>query len=108
MRVSSPSRSNLGSFLRALRPVFFFLPLPLREEIARSSEGSWQEEVLFEPQQPVDRCDFSYAQMTECDARLKRYLAEMPSRERTQLEKGTGLDSRISHLRQFVRIALSH
>jgi transposase len=52
-----------------------------QEEIARSLEGTWQEEVLFELQQAVDRYDFCYRQMRECDARLQQYLKELPSRE---------------------------
>jgi len=54
-----------------------------REEIARSLEGTWQEEVLFELQQAVDRYDFCYAQIRECDAELQRYLAEIPTHERS-------------------------
>ncbi|HSB13161.1 MAG TPA: IS110 family transposase [Bryobacteraceae bacterium] len=54
-----------------------------REEIARSLEGRWQEEVLFELQQAVDRYDFCYRQIRDCDARLQQYLAEIPSHERS-------------------------
>jgi len=50
------------------------------EEIARSLEGNWQEDVLFELQQAVDRYDFCQQQMGECDRQLQRYLAELPSR----------------------------
>lgn len=52
-----------------------------KEEIARSLEGTWKEEVLFELQQAVDRYDFCYQQITECDARLKQYLAMLPNSE---------------------------
>jgi hypothetical protein len=50
-----------------------------REEIARSLEGAWREDVLFELQQVVDRCDFCQRQIRECDQRLERLLAALPS-----------------------------
>jgi transposase len=51
-----------------------------KQAIARSLEGNWQEDVLFELQQAVDRYDFCQGQIAECDRRLKGYLAELPSR----------------------------
>jgi transposase len=51
-----------------------------QEEVARSLEGHWQEEVLFELQQAVDRYDFCQRQIGECDERLQRLLAAAPSR----------------------------
>jgi len=50
------------------------------EEIACSLEGHWQEEVLFELQQSVDRYDFCQRQIAECDQRLQKCLAALPSR----------------------------
>jgi hypothetical protein len=50
------------------------------EEIACSLEGHWQEEVLFELQQSVDRYDFCQRQIAECDRRLQKCLAALPSR----------------------------
>ncbi len=49
------------------------------EEIARSLEGNWQEDVLFELQQAVDSYDFCQKQMGECDQRLQKYLAVLPT-----------------------------
>ena len=51
------------------------------EEIARSLEGAWQEDVLFELQQAVAAYDFCQRQIGECDARLQKYLAALPDRE---------------------------
>ena len=51
-----------------------------REEIARSLEGNWREEILFELQQAVDAYDFTQKQMAECDKRLEKYMAALPSR----------------------------
>jgi transposase len=50
------------------------------EEIARSLEGTWQEDMLFELQQAVDGYDFCHKQMDECDQRLQRYLKALPNR----------------------------
>jgi transposase len=49
-----------------------------REEIARSLEGTWREDMLFELQQVVDRYDFCQRQIQQCDQRLKALLAEIP------------------------------
>ena len=57
------------------------------EEIARSLEGNWQEDVLLELQQAVDRYDFCHRQIAECDRRLERYLAALPSRSLAQPEE---------------------
>ena len=51
-----------------------------REEIARSLEGTWREDVLLELQQVVERYDFCQQQIRECDRRLERLLAALPSR----------------------------
>jgi len=50
------------------------------EEIARSLEGTWQEDMLFELQQAVDGYDFCHKQMDEYDKRLQRYLKALPNR----------------------------
>src|ERR1019366_4346311 len=51
-----------------------------REEVARSLEGNWREDVLFELQQAVDRYQFAHQQMRECDRKLEGYLASLPTR----------------------------
>ena len=51
-----------------------------REEIARSLEGTWREDVLFELKQAVDAYDFVQKQMGECDRELEKYMAALPSR----------------------------
>ena len=56
------------------------------EEIARSLEGTWQEDVLFELQQAVDAYDFYHQQLAECDRRLEALLKALPSRTVTTAE----------------------
>jgi hypothetical protein len=51
-----------------------------REEVARSLEGHWREDVLFELQQAVDSYHFAQQQMQECDGKLENYLASLPAR----------------------------
>jgi transposase len=51
-----------------------------REEVARSLEGNWREDVLFELQQAVDSYHFSHRQMQECDRKLEGYLGSLPTR----------------------------
>ena len=51
-----------------------------REEIARSLEGNWREDVLFELKQAVDAYDFVHIQMAEVDQRLESHMAAFPSR----------------------------
>jgi transposase len=50
------------------------------EEIARSLEGAWQEDVLFELQQAVEAYDFCQKQIGECDVQLQKHLAALPDR----------------------------
>jgi transposase len=51
-----------------------------REEVARSLEGNWRTDVLFELQQAVDSYHFAHRQMRECDEKLTLYLANLPTR----------------------------
>lgn len=51
-----------------------------REEVARSLEGNWREDILFELQQAVDSYGFAHQQMQECDDQLQKYLAALPTR----------------------------
>jgi hypothetical protein len=48
--------------------------------VARSLEGNWREDVLFELQQAVDSYHFAHRQMQECDRKLEGYLASLPAR----------------------------
>ena len=50
------------------------------EEVARSLEGNWQEDQLFELQHAVDEYDFRLKQIAECDRKLQAYLALLPTR----------------------------
>ncbi|WP_321477554.1 IS110 family transposase [uncultured Paludibaculum sp.] len=49
-----------------------------REEVARSLEGLWRDEVLFELQQAVESYDFTQHQLQACDQQLQQYLGELP------------------------------
>jgi transposase len=51
-----------------------------REEVARSLEGNWRADVLFELQQAVDSFHFAHRQMQECDEQLRLYLVSLPTR----------------------------
>lgn len=50
------------------------------EAIARSLEGNWQEDLLFVLQQEQAGYEFCQRQIAECDARLRRHLAEQEDR----------------------------
>lgn len=63
------------------------------EEIARSLEGHWQEDVLFELQQAIDGYDFCQQQIKECDLQLQKYLTGLVSRPRVQAEAGVATAS---------------
>jgi transposase len=51
-----------------------------REEVARSLEGNWREDVVFELRQAVDSYEFAHRQMQECDRKLESYLSALPTR----------------------------
>jgi transposase len=51
------------------------------EEVARSLEGNWREDMLFELRQAIDAYDFTQKQIAECDQRLQALMAELPARE---------------------------
>jgi transposase len=57
-----------------------------QEEIARSLEGTWREDVLFELQQAVDSYQFAHRQIRECDAKLRAYLGSLESRVLEKVE----------------------
>src|SRR5262250_2322434 len=46
------------------------------EEIARSLEGNWQQDLLFVLKQEQDGYEFCQWQMTECDQQLSHYLEQ--------------------------------
>jgi transposase len=51
-----------------------------KDEIARSLEGNWQEDLLFVLQQEQDGYEFCQKQMAECDQRLEQYLQQRKDR----------------------------
>src|SRR6202011_2292947 len=50
------------------------------EEIARSLEGNWQEDLLFVLKQEQNGYEFCQKQMAECDQRLQQYLQQREDR----------------------------
>jgi transposase len=76
----------LGAILRGERDPYQLADLrhervrASREEIARSLEGNWREDVLFELQQAVEQYQFAHRQMQACDQHLEKYLRTLPSR----------------------------
>jgi transposase len=50
------------------------------EEIARSLEGNWQEDLLFVLRQEQDGYEFCQKQMAACDQRLEQYLQQREDR----------------------------
>jgi len=50
------------------------------EEIARSLEGNWQEDLLFVLKQEQDGYEFCQKQMAECDQRLHQYFKQREDR----------------------------
>ena len=55
------------------------------EEIARSLEGNWQEDLLFVLKQEQDGYEFCQKQMAECDRRLEQYLQQREDRSQGAL-----------------------
>jgi transposase len=58
------------------------------EEVARSLEGHWREDVLFELQQVVESYDFYCKQIQKCDAQLQIFMASLPDRARASEDPG--------------------
>ena len=50
------------------------------EQIARSLEGNWQEDLLFVLKQEQDGYEFCQKQMAECDRQLEQYLQQREDR----------------------------
>jgi transposase len=51
-----------------------------KEEIARSLEGHWQEDLLFVLRQEQNGYEFCQKQMAECDQRIEQYLQQREDR----------------------------
>ena len=51
-----------------------------REEVARSLEGNWRDDVLFELQQAVEAHRFAKQQIQACDLKLESYIKSLPTR----------------------------
>ena len=70
------------------------------EEIARSLEGNWRADMLFELKQAVDAYDFIQSQITECDLRLQALLAALPQGE----VRGTDVQTEAPVVRESVKV----
>ena len=55
-----------------------------RDEVARSLEGNWRADLLFELQQAVDSYHFAHQQMRGCDRQLGSLLASLPLQRPSQ------------------------
>jgi transposase len=51
------------------------------EEVARSLEGNWRDDVLFELEEVVECYDFYQQRVAACDEQLKGYMAALPDRK---------------------------
>jgi transposase len=51
-----------------------------RDEVARSLEGNWRDDLLFELRQAVESYHFAHQQMRDCDQQLESFLASLPAR----------------------------
>src|SRR6516225_10236490 len=58
------------------------------EEVVRSLEGHWRDDVLFELKQVVEGYDFYQRQMEACDEELQKYLAVLPDRRKESAAVG--------------------
>jgi len=84
------------------------------EEIARSLEGNWQEDLVFVLQQEQDAYEFCQKQMAECDRRLQDYLqqrkdrsagADLPEEKRkTRLKNKKGNKPQFDSRRELFRM----
>ena len=50
------------------------------EEIVKSLQGTWREELLFELQQALQTYDFCQSQICECDQKLEQQLKTLPGK----------------------------
>lgn len=57
------------------------------EEVMRSLEGNWHEDQIFELPQAMEEYDFRQKQWAQCDAKLKAYLAVLPSRPEPAVDR---------------------
>ena len=84
------------------------------EEIARSLEGNWQEDLVFVLKQEQDAYEFCQKQMAECDRRLQGYLqqrrdrsagADLPEEKRkTRLKNKKGNKPQFDLRRELFRM----
>ena len=71
-----------------------------KEEMARSLEGNWQEDVLFELQQAIEAYDFCRQQVAHCDRKLQQYLAALPNRTMASAQPAESQDGQTSQKKQ--------
>ena len=86
-----------------------------QEEVARSLEGNWQDDLLFVLQQEQDGYEFCQKQMAECDRHLQQYFqhsadrsqgASLPEEKRkARLKKKKGNRPRFDLRAELFRMA---
>jgi transposase len=57
------------------------------EEIVRSLEGNWREDMLFDLKQAMAAYDFIQTQIGECDQRLQGLMTHLPTRPAVAVEE---------------------
>jgi len=89
MRVNRYQRSGIGKRWAARivagaphKPAAFhnWRVKATQEQIARSLEGNWQEDLLFALKQKQDGYEFCHKQMAKCDRQLEQYLRQREDR----------------------------
>jgi len=83
------------------------------EEIARSLEGNWQDDLLFVLKQEQDGYEFCQQQMAECDRQLAQYLRQREDRSQgaslpEETRKGRRKKKRANKPQFDLREALFH
>jgi transposase len=73
------------------------------EEIARSLEGNWRDDMLFELKQAVSAYDFYQNQIAECDQRLQILLANLPQSQVKRAEAQTEVAAPVKQKRKRPR-----
>ena len=73
------------------------------EEIARSLEGNWRDDMLFELKQAVSAYDFYQNQIAECDQRLQILLADLPQSQVKRAEAQTEVAAPVKQKRKRPR-----
>jgi transposase len=72
-----------------------------REEIARSLEGNWREELLFVLEQSLELYDLYVRKIAVCDQRIERHLKTMISKREPGQQPDPTMPSSPKHEPRF-------